>query len=355
MCKQTCLRAYDCSRASWALNALVQRTAQSIGLHRDGKNFNLSPFDSEMRRRLWGIIHSTDIRAAEDLGISLANSEPSADTALPSNLNDSDISPSMASLPPAKEGFTGMTYTLVRIETAYASQRAIQHIGSVSATAPSKDMRIQILKEHNDRLTDLGRDCNENIPEQRAALNSMQLLIAKNQFLLELPQSIDWHSKGKDNPNVNDDTLLAACKVLEHNLRLLSDEITRGYRWHIRTFFQYHILTYLLWHLCVKPSTPHSERAFKIADSYFGSFHQDANPRSKWAVMLQMRAKALRLRDIGNVSNTNMVETSVEELPIGSAVDDLADLAFGNLPNWGGYTDFPDWGNIVDDLDMDEL
>ncbi len=65
---QRCLRVYNGGRALWAFNGLILRSAESIGLHRDGKNFNLSPFECEMRRRLWWYILANDSRVAEDHG-----------------------------------------------------------------------------------------------------------------------------------------------------------------------------------------------------------------------------------------------------------------------------------------------
>jgi hypothetical protein len=43
---------YDAS-TMWVLAGVASRLAQSLGLHRDGSTLGLSPFDTEMRRRLW--------------------------------------------------------------------------------------------------------------------------------------------------------------------------------------------------------------------------------------------------------------------------------------------------------------
>jgi hypothetical protein len=48
-----CARRHDESKAVWTLTGLLNRMAIGIGLHRDGSYFNLSPFQTEMRRRLW--------------------------------------------------------------------------------------------------------------------------------------------------------------------------------------------------------------------------------------------------------------------------------------------------------------
>jgi hypothetical protein len=44
------------------LTGLAIRIAHSLGLHRDGTNFDVSPFDTEMRRRCWWQICVLDVR-----------------------------------------------------------------------------------------------------------------------------------------------------------------------------------------------------------------------------------------------------------------------------------------------------
>lgn len=51
---------------SWNATGLAIRLAQSLGMHRDGSALGLSPFDAEMRRRLWWGICILDTPASED-------------------------------------------------------------------------------------------------------------------------------------------------------------------------------------------------------------------------------------------------------------------------------------------------
>ena len=51
---------------SWNTTGLAVRLAQSLGIHRDGSALGLSPFDAEMRRRLWWGICILDTPASED-------------------------------------------------------------------------------------------------------------------------------------------------------------------------------------------------------------------------------------------------------------------------------------------------
>jgi hypothetical protein len=85
--------------------------------------------------------------------------------------------------------------------------------------------------------------------------------------------------------HATEDDLVAACRILEINLQLQSDDLLRGFRWHFETYIQYHLLTYVLWHLCVKPVGSTVERAWNAIDGSFElADHRDISfePRSKW-------------------------------------------------------------------------
>ncbi|KAI1454145.1 hypothetical protein F4805DRAFT_334346 [Annulohypoxylon moriforme] len=58
-----CVRRHDNSLFVSNFLGLIIRIAQSMGLHRDGQNFGLTPFQVEMRRRVWWQICVLDIRA----------------------------------------------------------------------------------------------------------------------------------------------------------------------------------------------------------------------------------------------------------------------------------------------------
>lgn len=62
------LRRNDDARKLWTLTGLVVRIAQTLGIHRDGSHFGLSPFEVEMRRRLWWQVCVLDARSSEDHG-----------------------------------------------------------------------------------------------------------------------------------------------------------------------------------------------------------------------------------------------------------------------------------------------
>jgi hypothetical protein len=92
------------------LGSVAIRIAQRLGLHRDGSHYpNLTPFQQEIRRRLWWHTVMLDSRVREDLSFDPRIYDIIADTKLPRNVNDSDLTFDMKQLPESKVGCTDMT------------------------------------------------------------------------------------------------------------------------------------------------------------------------------------------------------------------------------------------------------
>src|SRR3569833_2644488 len=163
----------------------------SIGLHRDGASFGLSPFDTEKRRRLWWHMRMQDARAAEDNAIVVFPAEIRTETCLPLNVNDSQLEPTILELPAAREGWTEMTLPLIMMETTKATQ-ILSRLLAEAVEAPSEAQRKEIVGQHLERAEAMLRDCNPVIPQQRAALSIARLRLRK----LDVSSRIQWQSVG---------------------------------------------------------------------------------------------------------------------------------------------------------------
>jgi Fungal specific transcription factor domain len=108
------------AQTMWAFTGIAFRISRRIGLHRDGTQLGLPPFDVEMRRRLWFQLIILDHTSAELAGLapelSGSGMVKAWDTFRPSNLNDSDLHPDMKELPAERVGATEMIFCLLRYE-----------------------------------------------------------------------------------------------------------------------------------------------------------------------------------------------------------------------------------------------
>lgn len=118
------LRSEDTQIETWILLGVIIRLALRVGYHRDPSKFShISPFQGEMRRRIWSIIAQWDVLASAEFGLPRMIRETHTDTAEPSNFLDEDLEEDMAVLPkPRSKDFSSPIQYLVtrnKIITVY--------------------------------------------------------------------------------------------------------------------------------------------------------------------------------------------------------------------------------------------
>lgn len=101
----------------WILTGVAIRIAQRMGLHREEQTLVLSPFDLEMRRRLFYQLVPLDGVAGRVSRTGISMMPDSWDTKIPSNINDSQIWPGMVEAPLTLTGPSEMMFFLARCAT----------------------------------------------------------------------------------------------------------------------------------------------------------------------------------------------------------------------------------------------
>lgn len=99
----------------YLLSAVGLRLMMKMGLHRDPSKLpNISPFDGEMRRRMWNLLAQIDLIVSFHLGLPSMIHGIESDTGLPRNLINEDLTPNMAELPPSRPDseYTELTYPI---------------------------------------------------------------------------------------------------------------------------------------------------------------------------------------------------------------------------------------------------
>jgi hypothetical protein len=138
------LRKEDDSHLSCALCTLAIHLAQALGIHRDGTNFGLSPFETEVRRRLWWNIVSLEESYSEYHGSTTACLDRISDTQLPTNIGDNSIYPTMVEWPKPQDCCTEMTNCLIKFELLRTTRRLSQlNVGSVSVCNQGQTLQLK--------------------------------------------------------------------------------------------------------------------------------------------------------------------------------------------------------------------
>jgi hypothetical protein len=122
-----CLRT-DADQDTWYLLALEINLAMRMGYHRDPSHFpGISPFQGEMRRRLWATVLLGDTLVSNQMGMPRMISDWKWDTTEPRNLNDTDFDEQSTDLPPSRP-LTEYTNSLGLI----ARRRILAALGTVA-------------------------------------------------------------------------------------------------------------------------------------------------------------------------------------------------------------------------------
>ncbi|KAH8878606.1 hypothetical protein GQ53DRAFT_707023 [Thozetella sp. PMI_491] len=345
-------RAHNTGRSMWLLWGLIMRAAMSIGLHRDGADFPLSPFEVERRRRIWWQMVTQDLRAAEDHGITILSGEIAATTRLPLNVNDSDLEPDMRELPPSRQEWTDMSLPLLMEETTRMSQ-ALARLLASSEGVPDEEKRAELVQQHSDRAEALLRTCDTVIPHRRMAAACVRLRIRKLDLTSRI-QSMRAGSRphGTAAALATEENLLDACEIVETGIGIQRDDMLRSFRWAGDMYPQFHAILYILWHLTVRPSGGSADRAWALAESAFEQQkgreqRQVINKTSslmgeKWTLLATLRDKAKRRRELAKsgVGAAEAVPTSQgssDTTPLSEIMDGIT---MANDSLWeGGYLD----------------
>ncbi|KAJ6171975.1 hypothetical protein N7470_001042 [Penicillium chermesinum] len=105
-CSACTMQTGDVNPGIWSLFSLATRQAQRMGYHRDPRRLSrtMSPFDAEMRRRVWYWIEGCDVLYSYQLGMPCIIHEDECDTDMPSSVDDEALSEDCPILPATVPG-----------------------------------------------------------------------------------------------------------------------------------------------------------------------------------------------------------------------------------------------------------
>ncbi|KAG8163496.1 hypothetical protein KVR01_006793 [Diaporthe batatas] len=307
MIYSTCLRNYAESRASWALLAMALRLAQAIGVHRDGDGSAFSPFEAEMRRRLWAQIIVLDVRAAQDRGTEAMIRQEETNTAAPSNVNDDDFGPH-TSVPLAqleKKGPTDITFSLC----TYHCSKLFLHIhgprirfskATHETTLPGPHAQPQVSEEDIiQRIKSLEAQFLTAAADQaghpQASYAATVLRIASLVYWLSIQYPLQVRQP-TIKPRVSREHMLqTAVAIMElqacgpSSAAMSSEEFSERFIWWQDGYIPWHPLAVALAELCVQTEGPLVDRAWKTIDRVMPSWGDKVADTRKGALWRPIR------------------------------------------------------------------
>ncbi|KAF8639847.1 hypothetical protein AX17_001102 [Amanita inopinata Kibby_2008] len=114
----------------WSQLGAAVRTAQALGLHRDGSKMGMDPSQVEYRRRIWSYLYHADRSYALVLGRPNSIQDDYTSTKLPSNIDDASSTACDSDNPPLSSP-TPMTFVILRHHLAGIMGRIVHHFQRV--------------------------------------------------------------------------------------------------------------------------------------------------------------------------------------------------------------------------------
>ena len=271
----TMRQEYD-SRTLWTFAGVASRIAQGMGIHRDGTTLGVSPFETEMRRRLGWQILNLDVLLAELSGSGRSGDSSLSNIQAPSNVNDANIHPDMKTAPIPHKKPTEMIVCLLRCElgsfwnekTMKNSNTAFEDLRLASPWVTTLEERDSQINELEQRIEEKYlRYCDPSIPIQflciiigRAAGNNMRLMA--------------HHPRKYTHP---DEVTSAereylwdiAIKCLESDNLIHASKGLRRFAWYTNIFLQWQALVYILNELRTHTFGEKVDKAWEQVDEIF--------------------------------------------------------------------------------------
>ncbi|KAI1176975.1 fungal-specific transcription factor domain-containing protein [Nemania sp. FL0916] len=314
------LRSEDGTRTVWSLIALAVHVARSMGFHRDGTVFNLPPFETEMRRRIWQHICLLDHRSTEYHGYEPTVTDESVfDTRWPVNVNDCDLSIDMTEPPTDSDGATDMIIVHVRCHAL----RIGQDVSRISRSSFST--RLRLVDEHDKWVAKYAERCDPAQPLHCLAMQICYLAAARIRAMvyftelmtqkrkLEIDASRGDGSGGSsvesppkfepDIKTLREHLFTNSINTLKSTCKIMLDPRLDRWAWHSNIYVQWHTIAFVLSEICIRPPSPQCDKAWEYARAIYNKWlavkYRDSTEQGDAFAkpMGQLFAKAQRVRE----------------------------------------------------------
>lgn len=311
------LRNQDDSRTVSSLTALVVHLAQSIGLHRDGAAFDLSPLDIELRRRLWWYICLLDNRSSEYYAreSSLRENQVPFDTKIPLLINDADLAAGMTTAPPQRTGPCDMTFCVIRCEATSALRRVNN---SGLDLVQRKDILATLQSDLEERFL---RHCDNEHPFQLFISIVTRLIIARCGLILLHHEDPGEREAGNEltkipqatRGQIRDARFAQAIEVLGLSVQLLTRKELARWQWHSRTQIQWYAAALILSEICRRPPSSQCEQAWERVSLVYDHCSGITRKGTLWKPLQRLMARAYFVRSHQRQQQDNMVAAGQHE------------------------------------------
>ncbi|KAF4178298.1 hypothetical protein CNMCM8694_009230 [Aspergillus lentulus] len=268
-------RTHDTSRKVWTMLSVALRIAQALSLHMTDPPFPVTPFEREMRRRLWHLIGWLDLEASLNRGSESMMRSAWIQTHSLTNINDDDFGfDSKDPLPAAQSGPTEATL-LIMFAHGQCALRTLDLSNFAEPGITDVHMRQQTVDHFRRTTKELLVGCDpENVPfhwfmsQIQEQISAVLQLIA----LRPLQRSPTFVPAELPVPQM----LALAADILERRQRMFSDPRAQPWRWFELLYFPWHALVVAMTEVCVCTDRWVIDRYWPTLERSYDLFQQPA-------------------------------------------------------------------------------
>ena len=365
----------DMSRRTWTMAGLAVRIARAMGLHMESPGH--TPFEIEMRRRLWHQICFLDVLTAIDRGTEVMISTGTFDTPLPTNINDVEFDETSSMIgPPHTSGLTDMSFALL----AYEATNVIQRFNTpeISSSSDTSQQRLELAQRFGRQVKDKYLQyCDMSIPFHRSISALGKSMSAS--MILRAIRPMQRHSYSVP-PRVDSPYVLQiAVDSLRESERMYED--LEAERWRLLVWVQWHTLAVALAGLCSIRGTELAEIAWVYVERAYSrnpGYIADTRNGMLWRPIEKLYKKASEFRDAGHhgphaesllsadLSSTTssgfpppakypqipFEAVSMDPIPTKPVDFNVANTVEGIMPPLLGDMSWLEWENYIDDFSV---
>ena len=298
-------------KSVWTMSGIAMRLAQSMGLHRDGSHFELSPLEIENRRRLWWQLWYLDVRASEDHRSDSNARALKFDTKLPLNINDSDLHSNSLEILQDSEGLTDTTFSVIRYQIATANRKIASRADSHESLAEKEralNECFQSIEAKYLRYCEGSTDTLYWLVE-----NVTRMVIDKSWFMLY--HSPTWlQGKATMSRELQDRLLVIAIQIIERTQEMENDSRASKWIWLSHNYFQWLPRAFILAELCTRKRDDVVDRAWRAINATFATWSQTTANSKNGILLKRLMAKARAKREGPSVDDSweSFIDTGLD-------------------------------------------
>lgn len=229
-------------RSLWMYTGVALRMATCLGLHcGTTTEWKIKPFQADMRARLWWQICLIDVRVSEDYSAESSALRIRSDCPLPLNLNDDDWDTSADAPPLEREGFTEMTYSLLRFDACKIDFQLQSFLSGNEVSNEQLDEKARVFANVIQSKYLRFVEADSSSPMKRVTYRSGSVYIVKLRLKMYFPCLRD----SDVDLSKHYEYFLASVDILEKYNLFFSDDTT-GFGWMAQQYTQWQAVAFAL-------------------------------------------------------------------------------------------------------------